>query len=84
LLKALEASGELARRDKLGLLPLGGCDGRLDMGVAGALEIRACPEEGMWRAERKKKKVELPLGLLRRVHLRRVLFCFDALILWIG
>jgi len=32
----------------------------------------------------REKKVELPLGLSRRVHLRRVLFCFDALIFWIG
>jgi len=35
------------------------------------------PEEGMWRAERK-KKVELPLGLSWRVHLRHVLLCFSA------
>jgi len=35
--------------------------------------------------EGQKKKVELPLGLSWRVHLRHVLFCFDALILlWIS
>jgi len=46
--------------------------------VAGALRA------GLWWSRSLKKKVELPLGLSRRVHLRHVLFCFDALILWIG
>jgi len=31
-----------------------------------------------------RKKVELPLSLSWRVHLRHVSFCFDAFALWIG
>ena len=30
------------------------------------------------------KLAGLPLGLSRRVHLRHVFFCFDAMVLWIG
>ena len=35
---------------------------------------KACGELGV------KRKAELPLGLSRRMHLRHVLFCFDAFV----
>ena len=50
LLKALEASGELARRDEFGLLPLVGCGeplglaGRRRLGAKSVALKRACRE----------------------------------------
>ena len=63
MLKVFEASGDLARRDELGLLRLWDAVNCLDLRVAGALERRAWPrrdELGLLRS----------LGAVNRLDLR--------------